>query len=228
MAYVSHQIRREAEEILNLGAEKSSVIANFLDSDNFTINKKVADAKYTLGIMGITPARKRMDRALDLLERLLEKDSRYVLRVKGKFPLDYPWIQNRLAEVEYYMELMERINESDLLRYKVIFDPAGDDVNDWLSLVGYVLSPSDFESFHMAVGEGMLAGATPIIWDWEGAREIWPEQYIFSNTDEAAKYIVGHGDAFFEGMASLREWVLNKYSKERVAREWVGILENTN
>ena len=223
VAYVSHQIRREAEEILNLGAEKSSVIANFLDSDNFTINKKVADAKYTLGIMGITPARKRMDRALDLLERLLEKDSRYVLRVKGKFPLDYPWIKNRPAEVEYYIALMERINESDLLRYKVIFDPAGDDVNDWLPLVGYILSPSNFESFHMAVGEGMLTGTTPIIWDWEGAREIWPARYVFSNTDAAAQYIVEHNDDHFDAMESHRQWVLRNYSKEKVATEWLKI-----
>ncbi len=55
--------------------------------------------------------------------------------------------------------------------------------------MGFVLSPSDFESFHMAVGEGMLTGSIPIVWNWDGANEIWPKEYIVNDTNEAKKLI---------------------------------------
>ena len=135
IAYVSSQIMSEAnKKDLPIESKRQSVVSNFLDAVKFTAKKKVADSQFTLGIIGSTPARKRLDRAIDLLEILLKKDSRYTLRVKGRFPLDYPWIINRKDEVEYYMKIMERINSNEHLRYRVIFDPAGDDVNDWMTL----------------------------------------------------------------------------------------------
>ncbi|WP_006787622.1 hypothetical protein [Thiorhodospira sibirica] len=63
--------------------------------------------------------------------------------------------------------------------------PPGDDVNDWFTMVGFILSPSDFESFYMAIGEGMLTGAMPIIWDWDGAAEIWGERFVIKKLSEA-------------------------------------------
>ena len=190
ISYVSEFIRREGQKAFGFPFEKTSVIPNLLDESKFTPKKKTGDARYTLGIIGVAPARKRLDRALDLLEALLEEDERYCLRVKGKHPLDYGWLLKREDELAYCRNVFQRINSNPKLRHKVIFDPPGDDVNDWFTMVGFILSPSDFESFHMAIGEGMLTGAKPIIWDWDGAAEIWGENWVIQSVDEAKQAVL--------------------------------------
>lgn len=190
ISYVSEFIRREGQNAFGFPFEKTSVIPNLLDESKFTPKKKTDDARYNLGIIGVAPARKRLDRALDLLEALLEEDDRYCLRVKGKHPLDYGWLLKREDELAYYRNVFERINSNPKLRHKVIFDPPGDDVNDWFTMVGFILSPSDFESFHMAIGEGMLTGATPIIWDWDGAAEIWGDKYVIRSLQDAKQAVI--------------------------------------
>jgi glycosyltransferase involved in cell wall biosynthesis len=191
VSFVSEHTRQQALEIFSgfpLG--KTSVIPNYLDDTKFTPKKKSGEARFTLGIVGVTPMSKRLDRAVDLLEALLEEDDRYFLRVKGKHPLDYGWLLKREDELAYYRNVFERINSCVKLRHKVIFDPPGDDINEWFTLVGFILSPSDFESFHMAVGEGMMTGAKPVIWNWNGAAEIWGEKWIVRSLQEAKLAVV--------------------------------------
>lgn len=191
VSFVSEHIRRHALEVFKgFPLDKTSVIPNYLDDTKFTAKKKTGEAPFTLGMVGVAPKSKRLDRAIDLLESLLDEDDRYCLRVKGKHPLDYNWLLRRDDEKDYYRELFERINGSSKLRYKVIFDPPGDDVNDWFTMVGFILSPSDHESFHMAIGEGMLTGSIPIIWNWEGAAEIWGWEYVVSDIVDAKNKIL--------------------------------------
>ncbi|MES3675211.1 hypothetical protein QC589_04580 [Halomonas elongata] len=191
VSFVSEHIRRSALTVFEgFPFDKTSVIPNYLDDTKFTFKKKTGEAPFTLGMVGVAPKSKRLDRAIDLLESLLEEDDRYCLRVKGKHPLDYSWLLNRDDEKAYYRKLFERINCTPKLRYKVIFDPPGDDVNDWFTMVGFILSPSDHESFHMAIGEGMLTGATPIIWNWEGAAEIWGQEFLVSDIVDAKNKVL--------------------------------------
>lgn len=190
VCFVSEHTRRQALEVFQgFPVDRTSVISNYLDDTKFTPKKKTGDARYTLGIVGVAPKSKRLDRAIDLLEALLKEDGRYCLRVKGKHPLDYGWLLKREDELAYYRQVFERINGNPKLRHKVIFDPPGDDVNDWFTMVGFILSPSDHESFHMAIGEGILTGATPVIWDWDGASEIWGEQWVVKDESDAVREI---------------------------------------
>lgn len=190
VSFVSEHTRRQALEVFDgFPLDKTSVIPNYLDDTKFTTKKKTGEARFTLGMVGVAPKSKRLDRAVDLLEALLKEDDRYCLRVKGKHPLDYGWLLKREDELAYYRNVFERINSNPKLRHKVIFDPPGDDVNDWFTMVGFILSPSDFESFHMAIGEGLLTGAIPIIWGWDGASDIWGKENVIDNTDEACKAV---------------------------------------
>ena len=219
ISYVSEFIRREGQRTFGFPFEKTSVIPNLLDENKFTPKKKTADAHFTLGIIGVTPSRKRLDRAVDLLELLLEEDDRYCLRVKGKHPLDYGWLLKREEELAYYRNVFERINQNPKLRHKVIFDPPDDDVNDWFTMVGFILSPSDFESFHMAIGEGMLTGAIPIIWDWDGAEEIWGERFVIKKLSEAFLVVTKFTPLVGQGFEALE-----KNSSEKVVCNWRNII----
>jgi len=221
IAYVSEFIRREGQKAFGFPYDKTSVIPNLLDDSKFTPKKKTGDAPYTLGIIGVAPARKRLDRALDLLEDLLQEDDRYCLRVKGKHPLDYSWLLNREDELAYYRRIFERINSHSKLRQKVIFDPSGDDVNEWFTMVGFILSPSDFESFHMSIGEGGLTGAVPIIWNWEGAKEIWGKEAVVHSLSEAKERVIDS-----EKNDSIFSELLRRVSPQFVVEKWTFLIVN--
>lgn len=220
ISYVSEVVRKEGQKIFGFPAEKTSVIPNLLDKNKFTPLKKTGDALYTLGMIGVAPSLKRLDRAINLLELLLETDTRYCLRVKGKNPLHYDWLLKRDEELNYYKNIYYRINSNPKLKYKVIFDPPGDDVNEWLSMVGYIISSSDFESFHMAIGEAMLTGSMPIIWNWEGAEEIWGDEFVVSSLEEAKGQVLKSNKY---STMELRE-KLESYGSVNISRSWERLL----
>lgn len=223
ISFVNKSMMASMSNRMPLKESHLSFIPNYLDYNKFHSIKKIGDTRFALGMIGIVPETKRLDRALDLLEKLLEHDKRYHLRIKGKVPFEYGWIQNRPEELKYFMDIMERVNSNENLRYNVIFDPPGDDVEKWLELVGIILSPSDFESFHMAIGEGMLMNCFPVIWNWEGADTLWPTEYIVSSIDEAIKKIIKLQFTPRE-VESLREFVFLKHNPDAVVNSWVNLL----
>lgn len=219
ISYVSASVRKMSQATCSFPIEKTGVIPNLLDENKFSAKTKTGDASFTLGMIGIVPARKRVDRALDLLEALLHHDTRYCLRVKGQSPSGYRWLFERETELNYFRGVYRRINQSPLLRQRVIFDPPGDDVNDWFTMVGHIISPSEFESFHMAVGEGMLANTKPVIWNWMGATEIWPASLIVDDVESAVRAVLENTNSI-----SPRQWVLDRYATERTVDNWSKLL----
>lgn len=215
IVYVSDALRDTALALCPFPRERTSVIGNLVDETRFKANKKFGDAQFTLGMIGIIPSSKRLDRALDLLEALLAKDKRYCLRIKGALPDHYPWLIKRADEMGYYRKVFARINGSDLLRNRVIFDPPGKDVEKWLTFVGYILSPSDAESFHMAIGEGMATGCVPVIWNWPGADRVWPSEYVVSSVEEAAQKVLSHLPS-----STFREYVVSWYCQSVIRDLW--------
>lgn len=225
IGFVSDHLRQQELERSKFPVSKTSVVSNYIDVEKIPKLKKFGEAAYTLGMIGVAPSLKGLDRAIDLLERLLVQDKRFILRIKGRSPFDIPWLMSRPDEKKYYFNLMERINSSEQLRYKVIFDPPGDDVGKWLSMVGFILSPSTFESFHMAVAEGMLSGARPVIWDRAGSRELWADEWVVNNIEDAEKLILA-GKEYKD--SELRGWVLEHYNPASVVSEWNDLINGVH
>jgi glycosyltransferase involved in cell wall biosynthesis len=219
LVYVSDALRDAALALCPFPRERTSVIGNMIDENRFKSVKRFGDAQFTLGMIGIIPSSKRLDRALDLLEALLTRDKRYCLRIKGALPDHYPWLMKRADELEYYRKVFTRINTSDILRNRVIFDPPGHDVEKWLSFVGYILSPSEAESFHMAVGEGMATGCVPVIWNWNGADGVWPGEYVVSSVDEAVRKVLSNSPS-----SAYRDYVVSRYCRSLIRNSWSAAL----
>ena len=171
---------------------KAKLIYNLVDVEGFGLAKR-PDAAYALGLLGSSPRLKAPHLALELVGRLRAVDERYTLRIKGKHPHEYDWLWRRPEERRYYEELYEQFalpeNEG-----AVIFDKPGDDVPDWFTNVGFVLSTSDFEGSHQAVAEGMAAGTVPIIRNWHGADRLYPARYVFASLDQAADLVLRWSD----------------------------------
>ncbi|MFH2005531.1 MAG: glycosyltransferase [bacterium] len=224
--FVGAHIEREAQERMGLPPAKTCVIPNIVDVDRFD-RPKHPGAFFNLGMIGTVPRRKRMDLALDLLAALKKKDDRYCLHIKGPHPASYEWLWARTRERRYYIEQYRRINSSPH-RNSIVFDPPGNDVPEWLQCVGFVLSPSDFESFHMAVSEGMASGGVPILWDWEGAGRIHGEERVVHDVEGAARRVEQWrksprlASACDEG----KEYVREHFGLEIVRDRWCEALEN--
>lgn len=170
-------------------AEKVGVIPNWVDVAQFD-RPKLAGAPFTLGLIGMSPIRKRPDLAVDVLSILRQRDRRFRLAVKSKMPWDYWWIWRKPEERAATEELMERLRVDPTVVGAVSFDGFGGDVPAWLRRVGWVLSTSEDESFHLAPAEGMASGAVPAILPWPGADTIYDPHWIDADPAAMAERIL--------------------------------------
>jgi glycosyltransferase involved in cell wall biosynthesis len=194
---VSEHYARLTREHTGWPAAKVTSVPNPLDVSQLD-RPKLDGAAFHLGMIVIVPSRKRLDLALDVLEELRRDDDRYLLYVKSKMPWEYWWVWQLPAEREHYAGVLRRVQRSPLLRDAVVFDDAGPDVAAWLRRVGFVLSTSDDESFHVAPAEGMASRAVPVIRHWPGAETIYDQRWIHETPADMA--------AFIASLASPDDW----------------------
>ena len=205
-------------------AEQVEVVPNTFDTVPFD-RAKLPSAAKTLGMIGILPARKRLDRALDILDCLLDADPDWQLRIAGDLPWEMPWVWARTTEREYFRTQLDRIRTSKRLSRAVVFERNVANVPGWFAAVGNVLSVSDFESFHLAIAEGMASRAVPVAIEREGFDEIYPGTPAHARPEQAAAWLLSlsAADRRELGEAS-RQLILDRYDLATVGARWVDLL----
>ena len=206
-------------------ADRIVVIPNWVDVAQFA-RPKLPGVEFTLGMIGISPMRKRPDLGIEVLSALRRRDRRYRLAVKSKLPWDYWWIWRKPEERADTEALFQRIHDDPTVRGAVSFDGFGGDVPAWLRRVGWVLSTSDDESFHLAPAEGMASGAIPALLPWPGADTIYDTRWI--HADPAAMAAAIH-DTVASGRwaptaAQAQRQVAASFPLDAVCEEWVRVL----
>jgi glycosyltransferase involved in cell wall biosynthesis len=221
---VSDHYTRLTREHTGWPASKVITVPNPLDVSQLD-RPKLDGARFHLGMIGIVPSRKRLDLALDVLEELRRDDDRYLLYVKGGMPWEHWWVWQLPAEREHYSTVLRRVQRSPLLRDAVVFDDAGPDIAAWLRRVGFVLSVSDDESFHVAPAEGMASRAVPAIRHWPGAETIYDRRWIGESPAELAASIaaLSSQEAWRAAGQDAHEQVL-KFELDAVCRSWLGLV----
>lgn len=189
LIFVSEHILEEAVERFGWPRDRLRVISNAVDRDRFAL-PKLPDARFNLGLVGWAPIRKRLDRALDLLERLRAREPRFRLVVRGRPPWEFRWIWEREGERRYFEELFERLCNSRLLGSAVSFESFGGDLPEFFQKIGFVLSVSDHEGHQVAPAEGMASGAIPVVIDRAGARDDYADEWVHASTLDAAEAIL--------------------------------------
>ncbi|KIH97065.1 glycosyl transferase [Streptomonospora alba] len=212
-------------ELAGWPADKVVVLPNWVDVDQLD-RPKLSGAEFTLGMVGIAPSRKRLDRGIEVLGALRRRDPRYTLAVKTKQPWDYWWVWNRPEEREYYERTYRTIQRDPLLAEGVVFDPFGPDVATWLRRVGFMLSTSDDESFHLAPAECAASGGVPAVLTWPGADTIYSGRWLHDSPAEMAEAIhavVSEGRFDAARMAAKAE-ITQNYSLHRVCEMWTDLI----
>jgi glycosyltransferase involved in cell wall biosynthesis len=187
---VSDHYARLTREKTGWPAAKVVTVPNALDVLQFD-RPKLDGARFHLGMTSMVDMRKRVDLALDVLEELRRDDDRYLLFVKSGMPWELWWVWQHQEQRAHYFDAFRRVQRSPLLRGAVVFDDGGPDVPSWLRRIGFVLSTSDDESFHMAPAEGMASRAVPVIRHWPGAETIYDARWIKESPAEMAASIAG-------------------------------------
>jgi glycosyltransferase involved in cell wall biosynthesis len=168
--------------------EKMVMIYNYIDTTRLDL-PKYENARFNIGLMGILPKRKRLDLAIDIIEKLYEKDQRYRLYIKGHMPQNMKWLWGRKDERLYYIEQFERIKQSKA-KDNIIFEDFSPDIENWFRKIGFMLSTSDFEGSHQAPMEGASTGAYPVVRNWAGSDTVYPKEVIFDEVDDMVNFIL--------------------------------------
>jgi glycosyltransferase involved in cell wall biosynthesis len=206
-------------------ADRIVVIPNWVDVEQFD-RPKLTGAEFTLGMIGISPHRKRPDLGVEILARLRRRDRRYRLAVKSKMPWDYWWIWRKPEERAEAERLFHRLHDDPVVAGAVTFDGFGSDVAAWLRRVGWVLSTSDDESFHLAPAEGMASGAVPVLLPWPGADTIYDTRWIHTDPATAADAIheITVSGRWEEQRHLARDQVRASFPLDAVCDTWARIL----
>lgn len=206
LVFVAEHIRAEALVRFGYQGDKTRVVPNAVPVDALR-KPKIEGATFTLGLLGWVPERKRLDRALDVLERLRAKDDRFHLVCKGHAPWDLDWVLGRTSERTYFSQVLARITATPLLRDSVSFEPFGADVGGFLRRIGFLLSTSDAEGHQVAVLEAMAAGCLPVVLDRPGARDQYAADQVFTTAHAAAWGVLDRIDAGPAALAAARAQV---------------------
>lgn len=218
---VSELFRDKVVAQLGWPAERVTVVPNWVDT-LLLDRPKLPDARFHLGLLGWVPQRKRLDRALDVIELLARDDDRWRLHLGGPPPWDLRWVWMRLAEREYFTDQLDRIRLSPVLRRAVSVDGHQRNVASWLRQIGFVLSTSDDESFHLAPAEGMASGAVPVIWPWETAAGVYGRRWLSDDASAAVERITSTDWEAERRVA--RDYVRRHYPLEPVVDAWADLV----
>jgi len=134
-------------------------------------------------------------------------------------------VWRKASERAHYTTALRRIQRSGRLRGAVVFDEAGPDVAVWLRRVGFVLSTSDDESFHVAPAEGMASRAVPVLRHWPGAETIYDMRWINRTPADMAQAIAALSDSDWQQAGDLaHQQAADAFAMDRIRADWLDLL----
>lgn len=152
--------------------EKIHVIPMGVDLDKFTLKKTKPGKKAVF--VGRLWIGKNVVGAIDLIYELKKTCPKWTLHIRGD-RYDPRWWKK-------YAD--HRIKE---LGVEVVYDQRVDDMNEYLEDKDLMIMPSFKEAFSYVTCEALAKGIPTVINNWYGAKDIWPEEFIYNTPSEGAR-----------------------------------------
>ncbi|MBQ6100219.1 MAG: hypothetical protein IJL02_10225 [Methanobrevibacter sp.] len=211
--------------IFKIPREKMFYLGNLVETSQYS-SRKDEGYRNNLAIVGYMPNYKGLMRGLEILNCLKKHDDNFKLYLMGKSYKDTHWARHE-EQIEYFNGCEEFIEKNNLA--DSVINRGWVERSEMFSNIGYVLSVSDLESFHLSPTEGFAASTNALILNWHSSEYIYPEEIIFKNTDEMAKFILDtykDDDKYNELVASLKSQCIENYGEERFVREFNRIMNS--
>lgn len=193
VVFVARHIKKMLSSIIP--DEKCIVIPNGVDTEAFYIKNKDRDER-NVGYAGYINEKKNPFLLLDIIKS--NPDKRFNLRVDFQSPF---W------EETFKFELKDCQN--------VIYHPRYEKLSDFWNQIDSVVSTSIIESFSFNVAEAMACGCKPYIYNWKGAKEIWPEKWIYTERPIFSKT---------KDREEFRKYIINNYDESEMLPRLMGVI----
>ena len=164
VVFVSDHIKRQVESVIGSSLSNAVVIPNYIDLERFVlpedkpVNRKIAYAGYLCRKKGIGE----------------------IMLIAESFP-DYEFHVAGTLQENDYLYFFGDGKPNNLYLYKWI-----DDLATFYADKTFVLNTSLSESFSVATVEAMLCGCAPIVRNWEGATDLYPDSNIYRSIQDIA------------------------------------------
>lgn len=194
---------------------KMILLGNYVENSIYTEIKN-KDFKHNIAIVGYVPKWKGLLKGLKILKMLKEHDEKFRLYLIGKNYQEVDWIWNNPEERSYFRKC-ENFIKNYGLEDSVIFE-GWMERSEIFKNVGYVLSLSDIESFHLAPAEGICDGSMAFLLDWEGVEYVYPEDIIFKNIDDMKDMILStfyDEDKYNKLLNEMQEYIIHEFSIDK-------------
>ncbi|ODS32180.1 MAG: GDP-mannose:cellobiosyl-diphosphopolyprenol alpha-mannosyltransferase [Candidatus Scalindua rubra] len=197
--FVADHVKKIAHETYPSIANETKclVIKNGVDLQKFSFKKR--EPGFNLAIAGDINYKKNPAMWVEIMNRLVKLNSQYTLKVAGDF---------QESQYKYYFEnIIPRLG----LEKNIKFFGRIKDIPEWFEKerINYLLTTSVFESFGYGIAEAMAMGYKPLIHNFPNADGIWPQNCIFSNTNELIEILKDTGSY---NSQEYHEFVRNRYS----------------
>ncbi|HKK20879.1 MAG TPA: glycosyltransferase family 4 protein, partial [candidate division Zixibacteria bacterium] len=178
----------------------SIVIHNAVDTDKFVIPRQKKFGR-KIASVGYINYKKNPALLLYCFKKIHEYDPNYTLHIAG---------EHQDPRIQVYFEHF--LKESPL---PVYFDGWVDDMPRWYADKDFVISTSLFESFHYSIAEGMSCGLMPLIHNWYGAANLYPNEFLFNDPDGCLDLLLKlEREDRIKLAETNREFIKHRYSRE--------------
>jgi len=115
---------------------------------------------------------------LHTFKAIYDKNNQYKLYIAGKF--------QDARDVLYFNQMIKEFGLED----NVIYEGWQDNLDIWLEDKNYILCTSILESQNISVMQAMAKGIKPIIHNFVGAKEIYPQCLIWNTINDALEMLI--------------------------------------
>lgn len=174
--FVSEHIRNFTINNFNIDKEKTMVIPNGIDITKWTFKDRKPG--FNIAYVGYINYKKGPMLLLHTFKAIYDKNNQYKLYIAGKF--------QDARDVLYFNQMIKEFGLED----NVIYEGWQDNLDIWLEDKNYILCTSVLESQNISIMQAMAKGIKPIIHNFVGAKEIYPQCLIWNTINDALEMLI--------------------------------------
>ncbi len=195
LIFVSQFVRDRCVEKFNIPEDKTTLIHNGVDLDKFTIAENKVHGK-RIAIVGYMNSKKGPMLLMQTLAAIHEYDPEFTFHYIGAMQDERValYMAHYLATAPFDIEMTEWTK----------------DMPGYFSDKDYIISTSMFEACPCSIIEAMASGLVPIVHNWPGASDLFPESLIFTSPAEAVDII--DNNAHIDSGHTMRNLVVDRFS----------------
>jgi glycosyltransferase involved in cell wall biosynthesis/SAM-dependent methyltransferase len=215
--FVAPHVQRMVQQY-TIRPPKSQAVAHVGVDTNFWCPGEPGTRKweppYTVLIAGNVVPKKRVYTAVQLVHDL---GPDYHFECWGNGAMDEGY-----GNPEYHRNVSDLISELGMeKRFRGGAKQSPEDLRERMQQAHFILSASNEEGCHMTVAEGMACGCVPLVNCWKGAREVYPEEWVWKSP-KGFFGLVDRWEALDEEekaalSGDMRQWVAERYEASVMA-----------